>query len=378
MHRCLTRAHGLQRFLGGNAPVHDPDPVRTPVLRLDLLQKVRQRGLVAGVARHHLVGQRKPLRRHDQGNHHLHAVRTLVAAVTEPALVRERRIALKISRGQVVQQHVEASIEQGLPAIPQKREKRPLVLQQLVQAAVQRVSAHHPRRPTQQIPHGAVLVPVPMQPPLAARIDQWVTNQRLQHVQPARALTTRRQPRLPEPIQLQPLPQHPRQPARPPLTRTAQPQRLQLDPNHLAFQLRRLPVRRKQRHRLRTRRLAQHLYGTAPRRPLSIVDLAQIQHLPLHHATARVPAVLHHAPVTVLLAVLETSLGANEHGPIACLNHRVNQGARSALQPVPQIVNQQKQRVARPNPTNIRSYQPEISLSCRSRARWMRFELDGV
>ena len=38
--------------------------------------------------------------------------------------------------GQIVKQDVEAGIEQGLPPLPQKREKRPLVPQQLVQAAV--------------------------------------------------------------------------------------------------------------------------------------------------------------------------------------------------------------------------------------------------
>ena len=81
--------------------------------------------------------------------------------------------------GQVVEQDVEAGIEQRLPTLPQKREERALVDEQLVQAAVQRVAAHHLRRPAQQIPHGAVLVPVPVQPPLAARIDQLVARQRL-------------------------------------------------------------------------------------------------------------------------------------------------------------------------------------------------------
>ena len=83
---------------------------------------------------------------------------------------------------------------------------------QLVQAAIQRVAAQHLGRPAQQIPHGAVLVPVPVQPPLAARIDQLVARQRLQDVQPARALAARRRPGSPEPIQLQALPQNERQP----------------------------------------------------------------------------------------------------------------------------------------------------------------------
>ena len=192
---------------------------------------------------------------------------------------------------QVIQQHVEAGIEQRLPAFPQKREKRALVDKQLVQATIQGVAAHHLRRPAQQVPHGAVLVPVPVQPPLAARINQLVAHLRLQHIQPARALPAHRQPGAPEPIQLQALPHRQRQPARPPLARPTQPQRLELDPHHLAVQLRRLPVRREQRHRFRTRLPAQHLDRSTPSRPRAVVDLAQIQHLALHHAAVRVAGV---------------------------------------------------------------------------------------
>jgi hypothetical protein len=41
-----------------------------------------------------------------------------------------------------------------------------------------------------------------------------------------------------------------------------------------------------------------------PRQFLSVVDLAQIQHVPLHHAPAGDPRVLDYAPVAVLLAIL--------------------------------------------------------------------------
>ena len=178
---------------------------------------------------------------------------------------------------QVIEQDVETGLEQRLPAFAQKREKRALVDKQLVQATIQGVAAHHLRRPAQQVPHGAVLVPVPVQPPLAARINQLAAHLRLQHIQPARALPAYRQPGSPEPIQLQALPHRQRQPARPPLARPTQPQRLELDPHHLAVQLRHLPVRREQRHRLRTRLPAQHLDRSTPTRPLAVVDLAQIQ-----------------------------------------------------------------------------------------------------
>ena len=316
---------------------------------------------------HHLIGQRKTLRRHDQGNHHLHAVRALVAAVSEPTLVRKRRIALEIGGGQIVKQHVEARVEQRLPAFPQKREKRPLVLQQLVQTTVERVGADDAHRTAEQVPHGAVLVPVPVQPPLAARIDQLVAHQRLQHIQPTGALAARPQPRTPKPIQTQPIPQCQRQPTRTPLPWTVQAKILDVDPNHLAIQLRRFPIRRKQRHRRRTRIPPQHLDRSAPGRALTVVDLAQVQHLTLHHAIVEVADVLHHAPVTVFLAVLEAPLGTHEHGPIACPKHRRNQGARSALQPFGCHASQSNQRLKPRATAEIQSNQFKTRSSCGSR-----------
>ena len=50
---------------------------------------------------------------------------------------------------QVIQQHVEAGIEQRLPAFAQKREKRALVDKQLVQATIQGVAGEDPIAPQQ-------------------------------------------------------------------------------------------------------------------------------------------------------------------------------------------------------------------------------------
>ena len=234
--------------------------------------------------------------------------------------------------GQVIQQYIEAGVEQRLPAFPQKREKRALVRQQLVQAAIQYIVGDDPHRTAQQVPHRTVLVPVPVQAPLAARIDQLVAHLRLQDVQPARALPAHRQPQTPEPIQFQSIPKRQRQPTRAPLPRPMQTQVLDVDANRLAIQLRRFPIVGKQRHRHWARVPPQHLDRFAPGRPLAVVDLAEIEHLLLHHTAVAVAAVLDHAPVTMLLAVLETSLGAHKHGSIACPNGPTNQGARSALQ----------------------------------------------
>ena len=135
---------------------------------------------------------------------------------------------------QVIEQDVEAGLEQRLPAFAQKREKCSLVLQHLVQAPIQRVAGDDPHRAVQQVPQGAVLVPVPVQTPLAARFEQLVAHLRLEHVQPARALPARRQPRSPEPIQLQSIPKRQRQPAPTPLPWPVHAELLDVDPNRLA------------------------------------------------------------------------------------------------------------------------------------------------
>ena len=166
------------------------------------------------------------------------------------AAAATRRGGLLVPRcGQIVKQHIEAGVEQRFPAFPQKREQRTLVRQQLVQAAIQHIVGDDPHRTAQQVPHRAVLVPVPVQAPLAARINQLVAHLRLQDVQPARALPAHRQPRTPEPIQLQSIPKRQCQPASPPLARALQTEILDVDANRLAIQLRCFPIVGKQRHR---------------------------------------------------------------------------------------------------------------------------------
>ena len=159
--RRIGLAHLAQHVLGRNAAVHHPDALRLAVLRLDLLEEAPQRGVVGGVAREHLIGQRQALGRHDQGDHQLHAVAALVATVAVPAFVGVvvRRIGLEIGARQIVQQNLELGAEQILPARPQVIEERRLVRQQLVEAAIQRVLGDQRIVLAEQIPHRALLEP---------------------------------------------------------------------------------------------------------------------------------------------------------------------------------------------------------------------------
>ena len=83
---------------------------------------------------------------------------------------------------------------------------------------------------------------------------------------------------------------------------------------HIAIQRRRRTVLGEQRDLPTVRTvLVQRLDRTTPGSLLRIVDLTVVQHVPLHRSTARNPAVLHDAPVAVLLAVLPANLVAKKH-----------------------------------------------------------------
>ena len=273
--------------------------------------------LVSGVAGQHLIGQRQAFGRHHQGNDDLHTIRSMIARVPEAALVafRERRIRLEVGARQIIEQHIVADVEQIAPPSHQMIEDRLLVGQQSVMTAIQLVDLGQPGILAQQIGQGAALKPLPMQPPLAARCQQAIGDQYEQHLIPARPLTTHAEPLGPELIELQFPPQHQRQPACAPLPRPAQPQfrQLYVDDRGVCQQ----PfaaVLRKQRQRAGLRStVLQNRNRPPPRQLLRVVDLAEIQHVPLHHAPAAEPRVLDNAPIAVLLAILPASFAAQEH-----------------------------------------------------------------
>ena len=172
-------------------------------------RKSRSVVLSAVLPRHHLVGQGKAFRRDHQGNDHLHAVAAFVAAVAEPPLVAfgKRRIAFKIGARQIVEQHIEAHPKEIVPALAQKPEERLLVLDQTIQATIKRVLGGQRKVLRQQIAHGALVKPHPVQPPFAARIQQTGSSKDRKHVFPVGALARAPQPRTPKLLQTQLLPQ---------------------------------------------------------------------------------------------------------------------------------------------------------------------------
>jgi hypothetical protein len=313
-HRCVSATHRGETVLGRDTAVHDPNALGLAILLFDLGEEVLQRGLVAGVARQDLVGQGKALRGHDQGDDNLDAIGALVTTVAVLAFAVLRRLAFEIGAGQIVEQHIEADIEQHPPALLQRGEQRLVVRQQLVQTAIKGLALGDGEVLAEQISHGAAIEPIAVQSPLAARINEPIGDQGFQHVQPARPLATRGQMRLPESIQTKLTPKLASEPARTPLTRPVQLQPAQPDLHHIAIQRGCCAIFRKQRHlRWCPLVLVEHLDRLAPRRLLRIVDLPEVEHLVLHYTPVGDAAVLNDTPVPVLLAVFEAVFRAQKH-----------------------------------------------------------------
>ena len=78
-----------------------------------------------------------------------------------------------------------------------------LMLQHPIQTPVQPIFLRNRKVLPQQNVPGAVIEPLPVQMKLAARIDQPIHHQQLQHLRPSYAFSPSRQFPGPEPIQLQ-------------------------------------------------------------------------------------------------------------------------------------------------------------------------------
>src|SRR5260370_8519851 len=97
-----------------------------------------------------------------------------------------------------------------------------LVLEHLIQTSIQRVLFYERKIFIQQISHRALLKPLPMQPPFAARINESIADQGLQNMLPACSLPTVGQTPGPELIEPQLLVQFAGQPTGSPLSRPMQ------------------------------------------------------------------------------------------------------------------------------------------------------------
>src|SRR4051812_32347001 len=231
-----------------------------------------------------------------------------------------------------------ASLHQILPAPAQMREQRFLVGQQLVEAAVERVLRDQRVVGPEQVGHRAVLEPLPVQSPLAARIDQPVADQGLQHVTPAGAFARVRQPLRPEPIEPELLVELAGEPARAPLARPVQVHRpeLHLDAVRLGVLGQRLSGGKQGELAGALLLLVEALDDPAPGGVLAVVDRAEIEQRLLHDPAVGTTPALDDAPVAMRLAILVPPREAQVHGRRFYADPWPWKGAWSSLQPIPE------------------------------------------
>jgi hypothetical protein len=317
-----------QHGFGGNAAVHHPDAFGVAVTFLNQLQHVPERGLVSGVAGEHFAGQRQALGRDDQRHDDLHAVAAFVPAVTEAAGIAFvfGHVAFKICRGQVVEQHVELRAKEIAPAPAQMGEEFVLVFQQTVEATIERVVLGEAFVRAQQTGAGGGGKPVAVQAPFAAGRKQPVKREQAQDFFPVRAFAAATQAGGKEGVELEIAPELIAQPARAPGAGAGE------------LELRKLHLHRRRGGEGRgavggkERALAglaivfvEDGNGLLPGGALGIVDLTQVENVPLHHA-APDAAALDDGPGAMLPAVFFARAALEKHAPSVAPSPRVKRG----------------------------------------------------
>ena len=167
-------AHLPEGFFGRDSAVHDPDAPGFAVLIFDFREEVFEGRFVGGVAGEDFVGERKTLGRDDEGDDDLHAVAAPVATIAKASDVGGigGRIAFKIRAGEIVKEHLVFRIEEVAPARGEMVEERRFMRHDLVVAFVKAMDLRERKILPEQVRDGRVIKPMPMQPPLAARIDE--------------------------------------------------------------------------------------------------------------------------------------------------------------------------------------------------------------
>ena len=195
------------------------------------------------------------------------------------------------------------------------------MFEQLVQTPIQIVLAAERKVRPQQIPQRRRSIPMPVQPPLAARFNESVGRQRRQNQIPMGAFATGEQPLGPKtcPGPATPITTAPTN--TPPIDEASRPS------NSLSRICMARPPRpgasqssgKSAAVRIGLRLGVENLNLFDPRRSLGIVDLAQVKHLALDHPAAGATLVLGQAPVAMLLPILEAFMALEEKRRLAHL-----------------------------------------------------------
>jgi hypothetical protein len=193
-------------------------------------------------------------------------------------------------------------------------EERLAMFRQAIVATVEGVDGGEPEVVVEQVGHGTAVEPRGVEFPLAAGTKQAINDKGFEHFEPGRAFLGGGQKGLPEGIQIQTVPEFQRKPATSPLSWTGQFDAIEAELERRMFESGiGCTILREETNLLGVIAFIDGLDGAGPGGAVSIVDLAKIKQGLLDGSAACHPAVLDDAPVTVLLAVLESFVRTQEH-----------------------------------------------------------------
>ena len=296
LHLAARRAHQilatafpnrLQILLAHDAAIHHPDAPRLAVLALHHAQNRFHRRDIGAVAIEGLVAERKAFAVDDERDHHLLAVRTMIARIAAAHHRILFRRSFHVRARQVVEQHIELGSEQLAITLLEMPLQLRLVRQNPVQTAVQPRVVDLAFFDLQQIIQRRRWIPALLDRQLAARRAQPVDGQHRRHTRPRHIRRIVIHRLLEETIQRQALPQFPAQEAGAELARSLQPNSIHQHARHLRIIGRRLDMRRKQFQLLGFALLVEHLDRLQPTRLRRTVQLTQITQRPLTRTVRR-------------------------------------------------------------------------------------------
>jgi hypothetical protein len=303
-------------LLGGNAAIHNPNTLGGAEAAADRGEHVAQGGLVGGVARQHLVGERQAFGRDDEGDDDLDAVPALVAAVAEAAgIVRVvRHGALEVGAREVVEQHFVARAEEIAPALAQMGEEFLFVREQQVVTAVEGVVLRGTGVDAEQVGERRSGEPVTVQPPFAAGREEPVDHEDAENFFPIGVFAADGQTRPEKIVELQRAPELVGEPARAPLAGMCEAELVEPHLHGRGAVGGRRAVGGKERELARLAAgLVEDREAALPGEALAVVDLAEIEHVALRDLAARIPVALDDGPRPVDFTVLAPLAALQEH-----------------------------------------------------------------
>jgi AcrB/AcrD/AcrF family protein len=174
----------LEIVFADNTAVKNPHRTGTTVFALHRIEHLLQRGHISPIAFRDFVGKRKTFRSHHQRKNQLFAVGSLIVRVTVAGFIDLLDFAFKVGARQIVKQNIEAGTEEIFPASSQMYFQGFLVLDYPVQRAIESILFSHLLVTVEQSRHRCLWKPLLVNRKLAARCNESIDRQKLDHFVP--------------------------------------------------------------------------------------------------------------------------------------------------------------------------------------------------